>query len=120
MKIAFSSSGEDLGSPLDVRFGRAPKFVIFDIDRESYEVIDNGANVLAAQGAGIQAAETVARSGANAVVTGHCGPNAFRVLGAAGIKVYNTDAPTVGEALERYRSGKLAEAKSENTGGHRE
>jgi predicted Fe-Mo cluster-binding NifX family protein len=51
-------------------------------------------------------------------VTGHCGPKAFRVLAAAGIKVFNTDASTVGEALERFRRGSLVEATSADVDGH--
>jgi len=118
MKIAFSTSGTDLNAPVDSRFGRAPKFLVYDLDNETFEVIDNQQNLNAAQGAGIQSAETVARLGAKALVTGHCGPKAFRVLMAAGIKVYNTDAPTVTAALEQYRSGKLIEAKGADVGGH--
>jgi len=118
MKIAFTTSGDDLSARLDSRFGRAPKFLVYDLDSGEFEVIDNQQNLNAAQGAGIQSAETVARSGAKALVTGHCGPKAFRVLLAAGIKVYNTDAATVAEALERYRSGNLAEAKAPDVDGH--
>ncbi|MFH1680265.1 MAG: NifB/NifX family molybdenum-iron cluster-binding protein [Candidatus Eisenbacteria bacterium] len=118
MKIAFSSSGDDLSAPLDRRFGRAPRFLIYDLESESYEVLDNRRNLNAAQGAGVQSAETVARSGAKGLVTGHCGPKAFRVLSAAGIRVYNSDAPTVAAALDLYRSGKLTEARSEDVEGH--
>jgi len=118
MKIALSTMGETLESPLDSRFGRAPKFLIYDLESGAFEVVDNQQNLNAAQGAGIQSAETVARLGAKALVTGHCGPKAFRVLLAAGIKVYNTDAPTVAAALELYRSGKLTEAKAADVEGH--
>ncbi len=118
MKIAFSTSGTDLDAPLDRRFGRAPKFLVYDLDTGTFEVADNQQNLNAAQGAGIQSAETVARLGAKAVVTGHCGPKAFRVLVSAGIKIYNTEAPTVGEALVQYKSGQLAEANSADVEGH--
>jgi predicted Fe-Mo cluster-binding NifX family protein len=119
MKIVFTTSGSNLDAPFDSRFGRAPGFLIYDLDSDSFEVVDNQQNVQAAQGAGIQAAETVARLGAQALVTGHCGPKAFRVLRAAGIKIYNTDARTVAEALDRYRAGGLTEATSADVEGHR-
>ena len=118
MKIAFTTSGDDLGAPLDSRFGRAPKYIIYDMESGTFEVVDNEKNLNAAQGAGIQAAESVVRFGANCVVTGHCGPKAFRVLSAAGVKIYNTDAPTVAEALDRFRSGKLVPAQSADVEGH--
>ena len=118
MKIAFTTSGDSLDSPLDSRFGRAPKFLIYDLEKASFEVVDNQQNLNAAQGAGIQSAANVAQAGAGALVTGHCGPKAFKVLASAGVKIYNTDAPTVAQALERYRSGQLQEADGADVEGH--
>ena len=118
MKIAFTTSGNDLDAPLDSRFGRAPKFLVYDLDAATFEVFDNRQNLDAAQGAGIQSAEAVARLGAGAVVTGHCGPKAFRVLSAAGVKIYPCAAATVGEALEQYVAGALAEAGAPDVEGH--
>lgn len=118
MKIVFTTSGNDLNAPLDSRFGRAPKLLVYDLDHETFEVVDNQQNLNAAQGAGIQSAQTVAELGAKALVTGHCGPKAFRVLFAAGIKIFNTDAATVTEALDQYRSGKLTKANTADVEGH--
>ena len=118
MKIAFSTSGESLDAPLDSRFGRAPRFLVYDLESNAFELIDNKPNLNAAQGAGIQSAQTVVRAGAAAVVTGHCGPKAFRVLSAAGIKVYNSDAATLFEVLALYREGKLVCAEAANVEGH--
>jgi len=118
MKIVITTSGNDLNAPLDSRFGRAPKFLIYDLENGAFEVADNEQNLNAAQGAGIQSAQNIARLGAQALITGHCGPKAFRVLQAAGIKIYNTSAATVAEAIELYRSGKLKEAASADVEGH--
>jgi predicted Fe-Mo cluster-binding NifX family protein len=118
VKIVLTTSGNDINAPLDSRFGRAPKFLVYDLDGGTFEVVGNQQNLNAAQGAGIQSAETVARLGAKALVTGHCGPKAFRVLIAAGIRIYHTDASTVAEAIEQYRSGRLTEAKTADVQGH--
>jgi len=118
MKIAITTSGNDLNAPLDSRFGRAPKYLIYDLEAKTFEIIDNEQNLNAAQGAGIQSAQNIARLGVKALVTGHCGPKAFRVLEAAGIKIYNTSAATVKEALELYLAGKLDESKSADVEGH--
>jgi predicted Fe-Mo cluster-binding NifX family protein len=118
MRIAFTTSGKDLESPLDTRFGRAPGFLVYDLDSGTAEYLDNQQSLDAAQGAGIQAAETVVRSGAQAVVTGHCGPKAFRVLFVAGVKVYNTGQPTVAAALTAYKAGTLKPAESADVEGH--
>ena len=118
MKIALSTSGNDLSAALDTRFGRAPKFLVLDLENGKFEIIDNQQNLDAAQGAGIQSAETVIRSGAKALVSGHCGPKAFRVLSSAGVKVYNSDAATVAEAVEQFKQGKLKEAGGADVQGH--
>jgi predicted Fe-Mo cluster-binding NifX family protein len=118
VKIALTTSGNDINAPLDSRFGRAPQFLIYDLDSETFEVVSNQQNLNAAQGAGIQSAETVARLGAKALVTGHCGPKAFRVLTAAGIRIYHTDAPTVAVAIKQFRSGSLIESKTADVPGH--
>lgn len=118
MKIAFTTSGDSLEAPLDSRFGRAPSYLVYDLDTNTFDVVDNSKNLNAAQGAGIQAAENVVRTGAGSLVTGHCGPKAFRVLAAAGVTVYPTDAATVAEALERFRAGTLVPAQSADVEGH--
>ena len=118
MKIIFTTSGATLDAALDPSFGRARNFLLYDLECEAFDIISNQQNLNAAQGAGIQAAQTIAKAGAQALITGHCGPKAFRVLEAASIKVFNTDAPTVAEALARYRSGELTEAQSANVEGH--
>ncbi|MEJ2202111.1 MAG: NifB/NifX family molybdenum-iron cluster-binding protein [Desulfuromonadaceae bacterium] len=118
MKIVLTTSGEDLSAPLDSRFGRAAGYLLYDLETSTYTRLDNQPSREASHGAGILAAEMVARSGAKALITGHCGPKAFRVLHSAGIKVYNCDAPTVAEALEEYCAGKLIEAEGANVSGH--
>ena len=118
MKIAISTSGGDLNAPLDTRFGRAAKFLVYDTETKSFDVIDNAQNLNAAQGAGIQSAQNVAASGAQALVSGHCGPKAFRALSAAGVKAYTSNAATVQEALDQYQAGALTELKSADVEGH--
>jgi predicted Fe-Mo cluster-binding NifX family protein len=118
VKIVFTTSGDTLAAPLDGRFGRAAGFIIYDTDKETFEAVDNQQSVNTAQGAGVQATETIVRHGANCLVTGHCGPNAFRALSAAGVEIYTTSAATVAEALEAFRAGSLETMKSADVEGH--
>jgi predicted Fe-Mo cluster-binding NifX family protein len=118
MKIVVTTSGNDLQAPLDPRFGRAAGYLVYDSECSTYKRIDNAKSQETSHGAGILAAELVARSGAKVLISGHCGPKAFRVLQAAGVKVYNCAAATVAEALEQYRAGKLVEAESADVSGH--
>jgi predicted Fe-Mo cluster-binding NifX family protein len=103
---------------VDPRFGRAAKFVVVDLDTGAVESIDNAQNVNAAQGAGIQAAQNVANLGVGALITGHCGPKAFRVLSAAGVKIHAGASGTVAEAVEKYKKGELTELDSADVEGH--
>jgi predicted Fe-Mo cluster-binding NifX family protein len=118
MKIALTTSGETLDASLDSRFGRAPRFILYDLERDYFEVIDNRQSLNTAQGAGIQAAEAVVRAKAECVITGHCGPKAFRVLTAAGITVYNCGEATVADALRAFKEGTLKPMASADVEGH--
>jgi predicted Fe-Mo cluster-binding NifX family protein len=109
MKLAISATGKDLDSMIDPSFGRANYFVIVDAESgDIVKVINNSAAQDAAGGAGINAATMVAGSGAQTVLTGQVGPNAFGVLQAGGIKVISNVSGTVREAVEQYRKGTIS------------
>lgn len=118
MKVAVTSMGQDLESKVDARFGRAKWFVVADTETNQVQVINNEQNLNASQGAGIQTAENISKHGAEAVITGNCGPKAFKTLGAAGIRVYCGAEGTVAEALEKFKGGKLKQADGANVEGH--
>jgi predicted Fe-Mo cluster-binding NifX family protein len=118
MKIAVTSQGEEMNSGVDPRFGRASCFIVVDTETGEHDVVDNAQNLNATQGAGVQAAQTIAKLNVEAVVTGHCGPKAFRVLDAAGIKVYLGVEGTVQDALEMFKAGEFSAADSHNVEGH--
>jgi predicted Fe-Mo cluster-binding NifX family protein len=118
MKVAVSAVGDTLDSAVDPRFGRAAQFVLVDTDTGEHELISNAQNLHAAQGAGIQAAETVSRHKAEYVMTGHCGPKAFRALNAAGIKVVSGVEGTVAEAIEMLKSGEVQPSNGADVEGH--
>jgi predicted Fe-Mo cluster-binding NifX family protein len=80
--------------------------------------MDNRQSLSAAQGAGIQAAESVSRAGAQCLITGHCGPKAYRTLSAAGVRVFTGATGTVAQAIDAYAQGRLREAASADVDGH--
>lgn len=118
MKIAISTAGEDVNAQVDPRFGRARSFMVCELDSGEWQLLENSPNLNAVQGAGIQTAEILAKCGVDAVLTGHCGPKAFRVLRAAGIKVYTGLECTVSEALRAYQNGELSCATAPDVEGH--
>jgi len=110
MKIAITSYGEDLSSKADKSFGRAKWFILVDTETGAFKAHSNEQNVNAAQGAGIQAAQNVANLGAEAVLTGNVGPNAFRTLNATSIGIFIIKGDvTVQQALSEWKEGKLQE-----------
>ncbi len=118
MKIVITSEGSGLNSRVDPRFGRAKFFVLFDTETGDVLSHDNAQNLNAPQGAGIQAAQAIARLGAEAVLTGHVGPKAFTTLQAANIAVYTGASGTVSEAVEQFKNNQLPLAAKPNVEGH--
>lgn len=113
MKIAVTSTGKTLESEVDPRFGRAAYFIIVDTETMDFSATENE-SAAAAGGAGISSAKTIIDAGAQAVLTGNCGPNAERTLTAAGIKLYVGATGTIAEAVELFKTGKLTEAAGPN------
>lgn len=118
MKIAVTSTGDDMISDMDPRFGRAKYFIIVDSATLDYEVAENKQNLNLPQGAGIQAAKTVVDQKADVLISGNCGPKAFQVLNAAGIKVVTGAKGRVIDAVTQYKSGQLQIVGGPNVEGH--
>jgi predicted Fe-Mo cluster-binding NifX family protein len=118
MNLAITAQGTELNAAVEPRFGRAPYFLLVDSETDQFTVHDNVRNLNAPQGAGIQSAQTVARLGAEALLTGNVGPKAFATLQAAGISVYVGVTGTVAQAVEAFRAGRLHTAVEANVEGH--
>jgi len=106
LKVAVSVMGNDLESRIDHRFGRCSQFLIVDTDNLRYERVANCGNE-SGSGAGISAAQLVINRGCTAVITGQIGPNATRVLDAAGIAKYAGAGYMVKKALQLLQDQKL-------------
>ena len=117
MKVAVSSSGTNLDSQIDPRFGRCTYFIIVNTDDMNFEAFDNEAIALGG-GAGIQSSQFVVSKGAEAVITGNVGPNAIQTLSAAGVEIFLGQTGSVREAVERYRKGDIKPQGSPNVDNH--
>ncbi|MBN2006151.1 MAG: helix-turn-helix transcriptional regulator [Anaerolineae bacterium] len=123
MKIAIPADGADLDAPASSVFGRCQTFIFVDPQSLNFEVLPNPAQN-ASGGAGVQAAQMVVQHGANAVIAPQLGPNAFRVLDAAGIRAYTLIGATmranVRDVVAAFNAGQLAplETPGENHAGH--
>jgi len=118
MKIAITSTGKDLDSNLDPRFGRASYFISVDPETMAFEVVENSQNLNVSQGAGIQAGKTIVDNHVDVLITGHCGPKAFKVLQKAGVKVMTKACGTVTDAIAQFNNGELESATESDVQGH--
>lgn len=117
MKVAVTSTGPTIDDQVDPRFGRSPYFVVVDTDSMEAEPLQNE-NAALGGGAGIQSAQMISEQNVEALLTGNCGPNAFRTLQAAGIEVVVGASGTVRTAVESYVSGTLSGSSSPNVADH--
>lgn len=97
-KILVSAKEPSLDAEVDPNFGRAAFLLVVDLENLEFQQLDR-AQSEAGHGAGIQSARLAVDHGVSAVLTGHVGPNALGVLGAAGIMVKNAENRTVREAV---------------------
>jgi predicted Fe-Mo cluster-binding NifX family protein len=119
MKVAISAQGNDIDALVDPRFGRARWFIVADSETGEWQAADNSGNVDASGGAGVQAGTTVAALGVEAVVTGNVGPNAHKVLAAAGIAIYQAgNGVIVHDALAALGRGELVKIDAPTVSGH--
>jgi predicted Fe-Mo cluster-binding NifX family protein len=117
MKIVISAQGENLDAPASPVFGRCPAYLFVDAETMQFEAMPNPA-MNQGGGAGIQAAQFVVERGAQAVLTGNLGPNAFDVLQAAGVPGYLVAEGTVRQAVEAFQAGQLQPMRAANVSSH--
>jgi predicted Fe-Mo cluster-binding NifX family protein len=117
MRIVVSSQGDNLDAEASPVFGRCPVYVFVDTETMAIEAVTNPA-MNQGGGAGIQAAQFVVNQGAEAVLSGNLGPNAFDVLQAARVPGYLIAEGTVGQAVEAYREGRLRSMAGPNVVAH--
>ena len=109
MRVAITATANNYNEMMDGRFGRAPYFLVFDTQGKTWTAHENSANAGLEHGAGIQAAQTIERLGAKALITGQVGPKALQVLRANGTQVYCVEPGKVNDILSAFLEGHFAE-----------
>lgn len=112
-KIAVTAVEPSLDAAVDPRFGRCAHFVLVDVEQGTFEAFKN-TNATTGGHAGGPSARMVASKGAKVVLTGKCGPSAFRALSAEGVKVVSGCSGTVRDVVKQYKEGKLKPAGDPN------
>lgn len=117
MKIAVTAKGATPEAEVDSRFGRCAYFIIANTETDEFEALDND-NTMAGGGAGVSTAQMIAGKGVEAILTGNCGPKAYDVLAAAGVKVITGVSGRVKDAIEAYKQDKYSVAGQPNVADH--
>jgi predicted Fe-Mo cluster-binding NifX family protein len=119
MKVAISAQRNDIESLVDPRFGRAAWIIIADSESGEWTALDNRETADASGGAGVQAGTAVVDQGVEGVITGNVGPNAHKVLAAAGIGIYQAgNGVSVREAIRSFNAQELEEVAAPTVAGH--
>ncbi len=102
MKIAISSTGFDLESFIDSRFGRCLCFVIYDSETRSIEFLPNP-NRENSEGAGPSSAQYVINKGVQLVISGEFGVKVRNIFDSLqiGYKIIENDKTTVSEVIDK-------------------
>ena len=117
MKIVMPVDGNKMESTVCVSFGRTPYFMVYNTESKEADFFEN----VAAQsqgGAGIMAAQIVADTKADVLLTPRCGQNAADVIVASGMKMYKTISNSIVESLAAFENGELSELKEIHAGFH--
>lgn len=117
MRIAITATGPMLEDKVDPRFGRCPYFIIVDPKTLEFEALENS-SAMSAGGAGIATGQMITEKGVEAILTGNCGPNAYQVLSAAGLKVITGVSGTVKDTIEEYKLGTYSASQQPNVADH--
>jgi len=109
MKIAFATDGNNLKDKIALHFGRAKNFLIFDTEKETFEVFENPE---------IKGKELppdfLAKQGVKAVIVFSLGPKAFEKFKNYKIEVFKAINGTILENIEKFKEGKLKKLSKED------
>ena len=117
MKIAISAAGPSLDAEIHPHFGRCRHFIVLDLWTLDFEAVEH-AGIAATRGAGIATAQMLINSGAQVVLTGECGSNAYDRLTEAGIQLITGVSGKIRDAVEAYKAGRLQPASEATASVH--
>ncbi len=116
MKVVIPTSTPDgLLAKRGAHFGKAPFYIIVNIENNEIKDIDFTPNPGHAGGACGSAVANIQSLGADALIVAGIGSRPLEGFRQAGIKVYFDDiSPTVEEAVKKLINGEIEEIKPEN------
>jgi predicted Fe-Mo cluster-binding NifX family protein len=91
-------------------FGKARFFLIYDLESDSYEIVENK------ELSGKDAINLISSKGSKVVITNHIGGGAYRLLTELGLKAYFTESKNkpFEDVIKEYKEEKLKEITPSN------
>ncbi len=99
MKIALTAREADINSEITSVFSDTNYFIIVDSENPQKYSFVNNPHKKSISGSEIFGAHLIVSQDVQAIVTGRCFPNAFRIFREAGIEVYENVHGTVSENI---------------------
>lgn len=117
MKIAIPVDEQNSQTTVCVSFGRAPFFMVYDLETNQAEFLENPA-ASSPGGAGVKAAQFVVDQKVDCLLTPRCGENAAEVILGAKIEIYKTIDTSVEKTLTHFRANELSILNEVHAGFH--
>lgn len=107
MKVAIALEENKYEAQVDRRVGRAPYFLIIDIETNNYEIIENEAKD-EVTGAGLKVIKNLVILGIDVLIAGDVGPKAAVLIEEFDLPVYKLgELTSVDEVLKAFKEKKL-------------
>lgn len=105
MKTIITSTGNQLSSIFDLRFGRAGWFCLYDDQSGEISFVENE-NVKSQSGAGTKTVENIVELGVEKVISGDFGPKAKELLEKFKVQMVllQDDGKTVQDIVDQLKS----------------
>ncbi len=117
MIIAIPVDKSVMEANISDHFGRTEFFLIWNSENEESLFINNDA-INAPGGAGIKAAQLLVDNNVEAIISPRLGQNAFEVIDAADIKIYESEGSSIRENLDKLNNEKLSPLNEIHEGFH--
>ncbi|MCD6500417.1 NifB/NifX family molybdenum-iron cluster-binding protein [bacterium] len=110
MKIALPTNGDRLEDELAFHFGRAENFLIFNTEKENFEIYPNPE----VKGKAILPPDFLKGLGVNVVICFSLGPRAFNLFKSYKIETKKAVKKNIKENINLFQKGKLKDLAKED------
>ncbi len=102
MKILFVTDEPTLESKIAKRFGHAKYYLIYDLEKNTFEAMENPGH-----GEKHEVLYDLAEKGVKTFIVGNIGPGAYETAQEIGAEIYLARLMKAKDALEKFKNGEL-------------